>query len=66
MAAGQGNTCGHCGNMGGAMGGPGQFWTIAGQDVWLHARCEAAYYEAHADEPPPWQPPEQAEDDPPW
>jgi 5S rRNA maturation endonuclease (ribonuclease M5) len=52
------HTCGHCGGMGGAMLGPGQFWMIAGQDVWLHERCEAAYYEAHADEPPPWQPPE--------
>jgi hypothetical protein len=68
------HVCAHCGGAGGAMGGPGQMWTIAGMDVWLHERCAAAYYESHVGEPPPWQPPEdrpaeppdQAEDGPPW
>jgi len=44
--------------MGGPMGGRGQTWTIAGQDVWLHEGCEAAYHDAHADDEPPWQPSE--------
>jgi hypothetical protein len=59
-------TCAHCGGAGGAIGGPGQTWTIGGRDVWLHqSRCEAAYYEAHADELPPWEPPEDRPPEPP-
>jgi hypothetical protein len=40
-------------------------WTIAGADAWLHERCEAAYYAAHADDPSPWQPPEDRPAEPP-
>jgi hypothetical protein len=67
------HTCAHCGCIGGDLGGPGQTWTIGGRDVWLHqGRCEAAYYDAHAGDPPPWQPPEDRppepsdQDAPPW
>ena len=64
-------TCAHCGYIGGDLGGPGQMWTIGGRLVWLHAGdCEAGYYDAHADDPPPEdhpaEPPDQAEDGPPW
>jgi hypothetical protein len=63
------HVCAHCGHIGGDLGGVGQMWTIAGRDVWLHAGdCEAAYYDAHADDPPPWEPPgdRPPEEAPPW
>jgi hypothetical protein len=58
------HVCAHCGGVGGAIGGPGQTWTIGGRDdVWLHRGCESAYHDAHAGDPPPAEPPE---DGPPW
>jgi hypothetical protein len=38
-------TCEHCGGIGGAQGGAGRFWTVSGLDIWLHERCERAYYD---------------------
>jgi hypothetical protein len=57
------HVCAHCGGVGGTIGVPGRVWTVAGRDAWLHDRCEAAYYDAHAGDPPPAEPPE---DGPPW
>ena len=59
-------TCAHCAGAGGAIGGPGQMWTVAGRDVWLHAHCEGPYQDAHAGEPPPWSPDPPDQDAPPW
>ena len=58
-------TCAHCGIAGGAR--PGQTWTIGGRDVWLHVHCEGPFHDAHANDPPPWEPPEPPDQGaPPW